>query len=57
MTHSYDSFTEEINPNRHGKVVSEVSFGLLKFDFKNKKVTLQMRGIENKLQQEFIQTY
>lgn len=57
LTHSYSSFTGETNPNRLGKVVPVISFGLLKFDFDNKKVTMQMRGKQNKLQQEHIQVY
>ena len=57
LTHSYSNFSSELNPNRQGKVVSEISFGVLKFDFKSKKITMQMRGKENKLQQEYIQVY
>ncbi len=57
MTHSYSNFQGELNQFRVGKVVSEKSFGLLKFDFKNNTVTMQMRGENNVLQQELIQTY
>lgn len=57
LTHSYKGFKGEENPYRVGEVVSELSFGVLKFDFKNQKVTMQMRGKDNRLQQEFIQSY
>ena len=57
LTHSYTGFTGEENPDRIGEVVSELSFGILKFDFKSKKVTMQMRGKDNILQQEHIQSY
>ena len=57
MTHSYSSFTGEENSNRVGKVIPELSFGIIKFNLTGKKLTLQMRGIDNKLQQEFIQVY
>jgi len=57
LTHSYAGFTGEENPDRIGEVVSELSFGILKFDLKAKKITMQMRGKDNKLQQEHIQSY
>ena len=57
LTHSYTGFKGEENLNRIGEVVSELSFGILKFDFKTHKVTMQMRGKDNILQQEHIQSY
>lgn len=57
LTHSYTDFKEEENPDRIGNVVAELSFGILKFDFKSKKITMQMRGKDNVLQQEHIQSY
>jgi len=57
LTHSYTNFSGEENPNRLGNVVSELSFGILNFDFDTRKVTMQMRGKNNELQQEHIQTY
>lgn len=57
MTHSYSSFESEPNKYRTGEVVSNKSFGLLKFHFENKKVVMQMRGNDNILQQELIQQY
>jgi alkaline phosphatase D len=38
-------------------VVSGISFGVLKFDFKAHKITLQMRGKNNKILQELFQVY
>ena len=57
LTHAYTGFKGEENPDRIGKVVSELSFGILKFDFESRKVTMQMRGKDNILQQEYIQSY
>ncbi len=57
MTHSYSNFQGETNQFRVGRVVSEKSFGILKFNLKNNTVTMQMRGDNNKLQQELIQQY
>ena len=57
MTHSYSNFGGEPNQYRKGKVVSDLSFGLLKINFEAKKVIMQMRGENNVLQQELIQTY
>ncbi len=57
LTHTYSDFSGEPNQYRTGEVISELSFGLLFFDFQNKKVTMQMRGEGNILQQELIQVY
>ncbi len=57
LTHSYTDFYGEFNPNRVGYVVSEISFGVLRINLSTKKVTMQMRRKDNKLQQEYIQKY
>lgn len=57
MTHSYSSFNGEPNVYRSGKVVKDISFGILQFDFENDTVKMQMRGDDNVLQQELIQDY
>ena len=57
LTHSYTGFTAESNKYRVSNVVSKKSFGLLKFDFKNSKVNMEMRGENNKLYEAFIQKY
>ncbi len=57
LTHTYTSFSGEPNQYRVGEVVSDLSFGLLFFDFSKKKITMQMRGVGNKFQQELIQVY
>ncbi|WP_037315123.1 alkaline phosphatase D family protein [Salegentibacter sp. Hel_I_6] len=53
MTHSYSDFSGEPNQYRVGEVVSDLSFGVLKFDFDSAKVQMEMRGVNNKLQQEY----
>ncbi|MCL7763530.1 alkaline phosphatase family protein [Polaribacter sp. Z014] len=57
LTHSYSDFTKETNKYRVQNVVSKISFGLLKFNFKKKEITMEMRGKNNKLQQELTQVY
>ncbi len=57
LTHSYSNFSGEPNQYRVGDVVSDLSFGLLLFDFENKKITMQMRGKQNELQQQLIQNF
>ena len=57
LTHSYTSFVSEPNQYRVQNVISEISFGLLQFNFKNKSVTMQMRGENNRILQELNQIY
>ncbi|APZ46977.1 alkaline phosphatase [Polaribacter reichenbachii] len=57
LTHSYEGFTSEPNQYRIQKVISKISFGVLKFNFDKNKITMQMRGKDNILQQELIQVY
>jgi alkaline phosphatase D len=57
LTHSYANFKGEPNQYRIGDVIFEKSFGILKFNFNNHTVTMQMRGEDNVLQQELIQPY
>ena len=57
LTHAYRGFTNEKNKYRVKDVVYNISFGILKFDFKTHKVTMQMRGKNNKLLQELFQVY
>lgn len=57
LTHAYSNFSGEPNALRIQDVVSEISFGLLKFNFENNSITMQMRGKNNILQQELIQVY
>lgn len=57
LTHSYNSFVSEQNQYRVQDVISEVSFGLLQFNFETKSVNMQMRGKNNKILQEINQVY
>ena len=57
LTHSYQNFSSEKNKYRIQNVVSEISFGILKFNFDARKITMQMRGKDNKLLQELFQVY
>jgi alkaline phosphatase D len=57
LTHTYKGFSGEENPYQKGEVVKDINFGLLQFDFVNNEVIMQIRGIDNKLMQQFIQIY
>ncbi|GAB7256673.1 alkaline phosphatase D family protein [Polaribacter sp. OB-PA-B3] len=57
LTHSYKNFNGENNKNRVLNVVSQISFGVLKFDFDSHKITMEMRGKNNKLLQDLYQIY
>lgn len=57
LTHSYNGFSFEPNQFRVQQVVSEISFGILQFNFEKNEIRMQMRGKKNKLQQELIQVY
>ena len=57
LTHAYTSFVSEPNQYRVQSVISEISFGLLQFNFGKKSVKMQMRGENNKILQEINQVY
>jgi len=57
LTHSYTAFSGEPNKYLISKVISKKNFGLLKFDFKNNKVTFEIRGLNNKLYLTHTQQY
>ena len=57
LTHAYTGFSGEPNKYRLGNVLAKKSFGLLKFDFKNNVVRLEMRGKNNILYQSHVQQY
>ena len=57
LTHTYASFSGEENPYVKGQIIKDINFGLLKFDFENNKVIMQIRGKDNKLLQEYVQIY
>ena len=57
LTHAYTNYTFEVNKFRVGEVVPKISYGLLLFDFKNKEITMQIRGIEDVLLGEMKQSY
>lgn len=57
LTHVYNSFTSEANKHRVLNVIPEISFGVLRFNFQTKTVLMEMRGVNNVLQQKLLQTY
>ena len=57
LTHSYSGFSGEENPYRKGFVISDLSFGLLDFNFESKEVVMKMIGDNGQVQQEIKQSY
>ncbi len=57
MTHSYSSFSGEPNRYRATEVVSAKNFGILRFNMKQGRVDLEIRGENNEVLQSLSQTY
>lgn len=57
LTHVYSSFSGELNDYRVGEVISEISFGLLHFNFETKEINMEMRGKNNEKLNELRQAY
>jgi alkaline phosphatase D len=57
LTHSYAEYKGESNKYRIGRVISTPSFGVLKFDLDSYTVTMQIRGENNIVLQEFKRQY
>ncbi|MDV7188174.1 alkaline phosphatase D family protein [Lutibacter sp. TH_r2] len=57
MTHSYTSYSGEENPYRIVDVIAKKSFGILKFDLINSKITMEIRGEKNVLYRTYTQKY
>lgn len=57
LTHTYESYSGESNRYRVGEVINSKSFGVLRFDFKDRLVHMEMIGDGGLVLQEFKQTY
>lgn len=57
LTHSSTNNLGEPNKYRIGEMVNQQSFGLLKINFRNNAVLMEMRGEDNELQQSYLQNY
>ena len=57
LTHAYQGFKGETNPFRVGDVVFTESFGILEFDFEQRKVFFKMLGDGGKVLGELVQQY
>ncbi|NER12150.1 alkaline phosphatase family protein [Leptobacterium flavescens] len=57
LTHSATQNKGEENPYRVGKLVNQISFGLIRFDFETKSVVMEMRGDDEKVYQKLKQSY
>jgi len=57
LTHTYEDFTQELNPYRISEVVTRKNFGLLNFDLEKKQVLLEIRGENNQQYLRNLQKY
>ncbi len=57
LTHTYPGDPLEPNPYRVGEGTKELNFSVIKLDFENKKVTLEIRGKDNYLFEQMSQQY
>jgi len=57
MTKVYPDTPEDINQYRVGHQVKKLNFGLITFDFKNQKVTMEIRGENNVIHDVLEQQY
>jgi alkaline phosphatase D len=57
LTHTYPESPDTPNRFRKGKLVKDLNFGVLKFDFQSKKVRMEIRGRENKVLEVWNQQY
>jgi len=57
MTKTYPDSPSDPNRYRVGEQVRKLNFGLLKFDFKNEIVTMEIRGEENHVFDVLVQKY
>jgi len=57
LTHTYPESPDTPNRFRKGKLVKDLNFGVLKFDFQKKKVRMEIRGRENKVLEVLNQQY
>lgn len=57
LTHTYPDSPDAPNRYRIGEVEKDLNFGVLRFDFKNKKVLMEIRGRENAVLEVLNQQY
>lgn len=57
LTHVYSSFSGEPNQYRIGDVISEISFGVVRFNFKTKSVLMSMHDESNKPLAAYVAKY
>ncbi|WP_459212873.1 alkaline phosphatase D family protein [Aquimarina rhabdastrellae] len=57
LTHAYTKFKKEPNVYRFGNVVAKPSFGILRFNLKEKNVLFEMRGENGLIFQNHLQNY
>lgn len=49
LTHTYPESPDTPNRYRKGKLIKDLNFGVLNFDFDNQKIRFEVKGLQNKL--------
>lgn len=57
LTHSWEDASPEENPNRVGDRITDKSFGVLRFNMRSRRVSMQMIGDGGEVLQELAQGY
>lgn len=57
LTHTYPESPDTPNRYRKGRIVKDLNFGVLQFNFEHKKVVMELRGKENSLLETLEQHY
>lgn len=57
LTHTYPESPDTPNEYRQGKIIKDLNFGVLQFDFNANKVTMELRGKENAILESLVQQY
>lgn len=57
LTHTWIDGATEGNPHRISNVIKQLNFGVLKFDFDQKQIKFEIRGMDNFLYEQYLQNY
>lgn len=57
LTHTYPESPDTPNRYRKGKIVKDLNFGVLQFNFETKKVIMELKGKENSVLESLKQQY
>ncbi|RMA58589.1 alkaline phosphatase D family protein [Ulvibacter antarcticus] len=57
LTHTWPENPDGPNRYRKGELIKDLNFGIIKIDFLNKKVLMEIRGLNNQLREYYFQQY